>query len=223
MEIWFKTDKKSVRLPVLPPEITLNGSSIVTSVNVLNKGEVTIYGGNNTQDGEISSFFPNQDYSFNEYANVPPPFELATQLRVWGAIGQVVRLVITPNINFKVLITHFEYGQRDGTGDIYYTLKWKEVRNVTVKKLNNNSNSNSVANNNANNNEKPKDATTDKQENNKQKTHTVGKGDSLWSLAKKYYGKGSDYPKIQNANASKYPSLKKYPSFIKDGWVLVIP
>lgn len=216
MEIWFKTDKKSVRLPVLPSEIMLNGSSIISSVNVLNKGEVTIYAGNNTQDGEISSFFPNKDYSFNEYNNVPPPFELATQLRTWKDIGQVVRLVITPNINFRVRITHFEYGQKDGTGDIYYTLKWKEIRNVTIKKLNSNTN------NNTTNNEKPNNTTTDKQEENKQKTHTVKKGDCLWDIAQKYYGKGSEYPKIKNANTSKYPSLKNN-NVIYENWVLIIP
>lgn len=216
MEIWFKTDKKSVRLPVLPSEIMLNGSSIISSVNVLNKGEVTIYAGNNTQDGEISSFFPNQDYSFNEYNDVPPPFELATQLRTWKDIGQVVRLVITPNINFRVRITHFEYGQKDGTGDIYYTLKWKEIRNVTIKKLNSNTN------NNTTNNEKPNNTTTDKQEENKQKTHTVKKGDCLWDIAQKHYGKGSEYPKIKNANTSKYPSLKNN-NVIYENWVLIIP
>lgn len=216
MEIWFKTDKKSVRLPVLPSEIMLNGSSIISSVNVLNKGEVTIYAGNNTQDGEISSFFPNKDYSFNEYNDVPHPFELATQLRTWKDIGQVVRLVITPNINFRVRITHFEYGEKDGTGDIYYTLKWKEVRNVTIKKLNSNTN------NNTTNNEKPNNTTTDKQEENKQKTYIVKKGDCLLDIAQKYYGKGSEYPKIKNANTSKYPSLKKY-NVIYENWVLIIP
>ena len=32
------------------------------------------------------------------------------------------------------------------------------------------------------------------------KYHTVKRGDSLWSIAKKYYGSGSQYPKIVKAN-----------------------
>jgi nucleoid-associated protein YgaU len=216
MEIWFKTDSKQIRLPVLPSEVMLNGSNILTSANVLRLGEVTIYSGNNTQDGEISSFFPNHEYSFNQYKNVEKPFDLATQFRTWRDLGQVVRMVITPNINFRVRITNFEYGEKDGTGDIYYSLKWKEIRDVKIKKLNTNNNSNN------NNNSKPNNATEDKTEGNKQKTHIVKKGDCLWDIAQKHYGKGSDYPKIKNANTSKYPSLKKN-NIIYVGWQLVIP
>lgn len=217
MEIWFKTDSKQVRLPVLPSEIMLNGSNILTSVNILRVGEVTIYSGNNTQDGEISSFFPNHEYSFNQYKNVEKPFDLATQFKAWRDLGQVVRMVITPNINFRVRITSFEYGEKDGTGDIYYSLKWKEVRDVKINKLSNNN-----QNSNTTNNKKPNTGTTDKKEEQKQKTHTVKKGDCLWDIAQKYYGKGSEYPKIKNANSTKYPSLKKN-NIIYVNWILVIP
>src|SRR5699024_6358077 len=40
---------------------------------------------------------------------------------------------------------------------------------------------------------------------NQQKTHKVIKGDCLWDIAQKYYGKGSLYTKIKEANKSKYP------------------
>ncbi len=32
------------------------------------------------------------------------------------------------------------------------------------------------------------------------KTHTVQSGDTLWGIAKKYYGNGAQYPKIASAN-----------------------
>lgn len=51
------------------------------------------------------------------------------------------------------------------------------------------------------------------------KTHTVKKGDTLWAISKKYYGKGSDYPKIFNANKDKL----KDPNKIYPGQVLTIP
>ncbi|MGO0854004.1 LysM peptidoglycan-binding domain-containing protein, partial [Clostridioides difficile] len=53
----------------------------------------------------------------------------------------------------------------------------------------------------------------------KQRTHKVSKGDSLWSLAKKYYGNGDLWKKIYDANKK----LIKNPDIIQDGWVLVIP
>lgn len=51
------------------------------------------------------------------------------------------------------------------------------------------------------------------------KTHTVKRGDTLWALAKKYYGSGAKYPTIYNANRDKI----KNPNLIQIGWVLTIP
>ena len=58
--------------------------------------------------------------------------------------------------------------------------------------------------------------------NNTQKTHKVVKGDCLWDIAQKYYGKGSLYPKIKEVNTSKYPSLAKN-NIIYVGMELIIP
>ena len=58
--------------------------------------------------------------------------------------------------------------------------------------------------------------------NNTQKTHKVVKGDSLWAIAQKHYGKGSLYPKIKEANKSKYKSLAKN-NIIYVNWELIIP
>jgi nucleoid-associated protein YgaU len=50
-------------------------------------------------------------------------------------------------------------------------------------------------------------------------TYTVVKGDCLWNIAKKYYGKGSQYTKIYNANKDKISN----PNLIYPGQVLTIP
>lgn len=55
--------------------------------------------------------------------------------------------------------------------------------------------------------------------NTKTRYYTVREGDCLWSIAKSYYGDGSKYMKIYNANKDKI----KNPDLIMDGWKLVIP
>ena len=94
-----------------------------------------------------------------------------------------------------------------------------ECRPITIPVINENSsgntqNTNRPTDNNNNNNSN--------NTNNTQKTHKVKKGDCLWDIAQKYYGKGSLYPKIKEANKSKYPSLAKN-NIIYPKWELIIP
>src|SRR5690606_25788237 len=63
---------------------------------------------------------------------------------------------------------------------------------------------------------KPKPKTTIKSTT---RTYTVKKGDTLWAIAKKYYGNGAQYKKIANANKK----LIKNPNLIHIGWKLKIP
>lgn len=51
------------------------------------------------------------------------------------------------------------------------------------------------------------------------KTHTVKSGDTLWAIAKAYYGNGAQFPVIFNANRDKLSD----PNKIQVGQVLTIP
>ena len=52
-----------------------------------------------------------------------------------------------------------------------------------------------------------------------QRTYSVKKGDCLWNIAKKFYGNGSAYTKIYDANTNKIAN----PNLIYPGQVFVIP
>lgn len=52
-----------------------------------------------------------------------------------------------------------------------------------------------------------------------QRTYTVKKGDCLWNIAKKFYGSGSAYTKIYDANTNKIAN----PNLIYPGQIFVIP
>ena len=64
-----------------------------------------------------------------------------------------------------------------------------------------------------------KSGTQQIQNNTSQKTHTVKKGDTLWAIAKAYYGNGAQFTKIYEANKNKI----KDPNLIYPNQVFVIP
>lgn len=68
-------------------------------------------------------------------------------------------------------------------------------------------------------NKTTKSGTQQVKNNTTQKHHTVKKGDTLWAIAKSYYGNGSQYTKIYEANKNKMSS----PNSISVGMVLLIP
>ena len=112
-----------------------------------------------------------------------------------------------------MIITGFTYGEHNGSRDVYFTIKLKEYKKIKIStytpKKNKTDNESRIDEKNSNNKK------------NKQKTHTVKSGETIWDIAKKEYGKGSDYTKIILKNKKKYPSLAKS-KIVKKGWVLNI-
>ena len=216
MEMYLKKDDKDIfRFPVLPSAINVQDYAITNDSNITGLGDVTVFGGKGLRTIEISSFFPNpkKKYSFVSYTDYPKQYDCVNKIKKWMDKGEVLRFIVTgTEINFQVRITDFEYSEQDGTRDVYFTINLKEYRKIKIssttpkkKKTDN------------------KDRTDTKETDNKpkQKTYTVKSGDTLYDIAKKYYGKGSDYKKIIEKNKSKYPSLAKSTT-LKKGWVLTI-
>ena len=220
-EIWFKTKEKAIRLPVMPSEFErVIGASYDTNA-IIGLGDVATFNGNGLAQLSLSSFFPNHNYSFNAYSNVPKPYDIAHIFKEWKNKGTVVRVILTgTDINQEMYVTNFSYGEKDGTGDVYYSMDLLEYRPITIPVINENNSSN------AQNTSRPTDnnnnSSNKNNANSTQKTHKVVKGDNLWAIAQKYYGKGSLYSKIKEANKSKYPSLAKS-NVIYTSMELIIP
>ena len=210
MEYWLKKQNgDSLRLPVSPEEYNISKGINIETEKVNDLGEVGLFGGTNLQRIELTSFFPNQEYSFCQYKDFPKPSECIKFIDNIKDNGEPVRLLITDtDINTEFIIENFEYGERDGTRDIYFSLGLIEYRRINIpiiKKTNSEIQTDT------------RQVTSTKQ--NSTNTYTVKKGDNLWNIAKKHYGKGSQYTKIYNANKDKI----KNPNLIYPGQVLVIP
>ena len=110
-------------------------------------------------------------------------------------------------------IESFEYEERSGElGDLYYTIKLYEWKDISPKKI--------VLPKKKKKPAKTKEPVRAGKPEKKSKTYTVKKGDCLWNIAKKFYGRGSDYTKIYNANKG---TIGKNPNLIYPGQVFTIP
>ena len=214
MEIYLGTDNDKIRFPVVPSSIGVNRSNNIDTQAVIKLGEVPIFNGTSLKTIELTSFFPNQEYNFCDYTGFMKPYEFSEKIQKWMYEGKPLRVIVTDSpTNMQCLIQQFDTVEQDGTRDLYFTLNLLEYRPIEVSNLNNSSSSSS-----SDNLTRPSEEIT----NNTQKTHKVVKGDCLWDIAQKYYGKGSLYPKIKEANKSKYPSLAKN-NIIYVGMELIVP
>ena len=219
MEIYLGTDNDKIRFPVVPPSIGVNRSNNIDTESVIKLGEVPIFNGTSLKTIEFTSFFPNQEYSFCDYTGFMKPYEFSEKIQKWMYEGKPLRVIVTDSpTNMQCLIQQFDTVEQDGTRDLYFTLNLLEYRPIEVPNLSNSSSSSNS--NNTQNTSRPNEVNTNS--NNQQKTHKVVKGDTLYDIAKKYYGNGNLYPKIKEANKTKYPSLAKN-NIIQVKWELIIP
>ena len=82
-EIWFKTKDKAIRLPVIPSEFERVIGADYETHNIIGLGDIATFGGNGLAQLSLSSFFPNHEYSFNAYSNVPKPYDLVSHFKDW--------------------------------------------------------------------------------------------------------------------------------------------
>lgn len=212
MEMWLRTSGKEMLFPIMPSSFNLEGSSTIHTSTVVKLGEVSVYGGNNLRRISIDSFFPSRKYHFVKTPSLQEPYDYVNQIRDWMNKGQDVRFIITEtDINMLCFIESFEYGEQDASRDVYFSISLVECKIPKLIYENSNPTTNT-----------PRPETPQDSQTSQQKTHQVKKGDCLWSIAQRYYGDGSLYPKIKEANKSKYPSLAKN-NTIYTNMVLIIP
>jgi LysM repeat protein len=215
LEIYLKGDD-TIRFPVTPSEVSCETSAVINTESVNDLGSVSLFGGTELRTIPISSFFPNRQYSFCTYSNVEPPYEFVSKIEKWQNEGKKLRYIVSDgHTNIPVMISSFSYREQDGTGDVYFDLSLIEYKEIKLNKT-------TSSNNNSNNNSTDRTTENAPKPTGENKTHKVVAGDSLWAIAQKYYGDGSQYIKIKEANKDKYASLKNN-NIIYTNMELVIP
>ena len=210
MEIWLN----NISIPVLPSEYQVQSSQNNQSENIIGLGEISLKGKRNLMTVSFSSFFPlRRNSSYCRRGSILKPLQYVDAIERMKQTG-TVKLVITGSpIRMDCTIESFEWGENDGTGDIFYTLSFKEYRNVSASKS-------SVVQGNG---EAEAGITTPEQTRTEPKASTqeyiVKKGDTLTSIAKRLTG-SSNWKPIYNANRA---VIGGNPNRIKTGQKLIIP
>lgn len=133
MEIWLKQDGERYRFPVVPPSYEVTSGITNTAVNVNSFGEINLVGKRSLKIVPLSSFFPKQKYDFCQYTIFPTPKESVKLIEKMKNKG-VLRLTITGTpVNMTCTIENFVWGQDDATGDIHFSIDFKEYRKPKLK------------------------------------------------------------------------------------------
>ncbi|WBW96047.1 LysM peptidoglycan-binding domain-containing protein [Oceanirhabdus sp. W0125-5] len=221
MEFWFELKKEKFRLPVPPADFSVTKGNNNSTALVEGLGEITLIGQKRLSTVSISSFFPNNDYGFCQYSDYEKPYYYVELLEECLSNKESLGFFITEtNIDMECSIESFAYGERDGTGDVYFTLELKEYSSISGEKVIN------KEYNSSDNTSNIDDILNSIKENLKRdvkkeppRTYSVKAGDCLYLIAKRFYGDGSKWPELYNKNINVVGSN---PNLIYPGQVLTL-
>lgn len=213
MWLTYNAEEEKIQLPVLPESFKVKNGSKNDSINIAGLGEITIMQGRPALQFSFSSFFPATRFPGIQVSSITKPLTLIEKINSWKAGDKPVHFIATAcGVDIFATIESFDYEEDGGDPGTYqYSITLKEYREITVRQV-------TV--------DVPKQTATVKKEEPRvdntvqPKTYTVKSGDCLWNIAKKYYGNGSQYTKIYNANKG---VIGGNPNLIYPGQVLTIP
>ncbi|WP_027399101.1 LysM peptidoglycan-binding domain-containing protein [Anaerovorax odorimutans] len=215
--VFFDYNGNTYKLPVNPEQIEVKSSLATEKYNVLELGQIVEPTNAELKGYSFECEFP---YNYIHYAQNRNGFKNSDYylnlFEKWRKekvhIRFIVKNGIGENIDTLALITELNITEKAGEeGDKYVSFNLIEYKEYGKKsKVIQTSSTTATI-------EKTKSVADVNPKANK--TYTVVKGDSLWRIAKIYYGNGLQYPKIYNANKDKI----KNPSLIYPGQVFTIP
>lgn len=214
--VYFRYNGKKYKLPANPEEIKRSRKLNVEKYQVLGEGQVSIPTHCGLEEISFEAEFPSQGYHYVEAGAKADADHYEKMFRKAQRNMQPLRFIasngISDDISMMVLVEKAEAVEKAGEeGDKYIALTLLEYKSPGKRYVAVQTPA-AVVRQEENAEEAQNPAVTEN------KTHTVQPGDTLWGLAKKYYGNGALYPKIASAN----PGIKN-PNLIYDGQVLIIP
>lgn len=188
-------------LPVTPPGYDWVRGVNYETIHIDQVGDLNFPAGKALHQGSIECLLPAQAYPFMVPGAVADPQRYLDQFNRWRRDYTVLRYIVSgTDINEAVRIESVRQGENDGTNDINVTLTLREYCAPEVAVT---------------------DAAVGSRSTDTAVTQTliyvVQAGDTLWSIAKRFYGDGSLCWRLAAANGIKNANL------IWPGQTLTIP
>ena len=211
----------SVLLPIAPEKFTLKVNNSNKTVTLINEGEVNLLKEAKLTELEFDALIPAVQYSFAKYdGGFKSPAYFTNHFEKLKTDKKPFQFIISRKMpdgkllfdtNMTVSLESYTIKEDVKQGfDLLVSFKLKQYKPFGTKII-------KVANETASVS-KPRQTTTSP-EPKQETTYTVKSGDCLWNIAKKFYGDGSKYTKIYEANKDKI----RNPNLIYVGQVLTIP
>ena len=213
--------------PVAPSKLQIKINGNDKTLTLINEGEVSILKKAKLTEVSFDILLPNVQYPFAMYKsgfrNAKYFLEQLEQMKIKQKPFQFIVTRTLPNgkmlfdTNLKVALKDYQIKEDANEGfDVVVTINLRQfkvfgTKTCKIKKSGKKAIIEKKETRSAENSPAPTPSTT--------KTYTVKKGDCLWAIARKFYGNGSKYPAIANANKGKIKS----PNLIYPGQVLTIP
>lgn len=213
MWLTYNGEKEKIQLPVLPEAFKVKNGSNNDTMNITGLGEIIIMQSRPALQFSFSSFFPAAKFPGLQVNKITEPLTLVKKIDEWKASDVPVHFICTAvGVDLYCTIEDFNYEEDGGdVGTYQYDITLKEYREITVRQVTVNVSTTKAS---------VTKTTTRVDNTTTAKTYTVVKGDCLWNIAKKFYGSGSKYTVIYNANKS---VIGSNPNLIYPGQVLTIP
>lgn len=213
--------------PVAPSKLQMKINGNDKTLTLINEGEVSILKKAKLTEVSFDILLPNVQYPFAMYKSgfrdAKYFLEQLEQMKIKQKPFQFIVTRTLPNgkmlfdTNLKVALKDYQIKEDANEGfDVVVTINLRQfkvfgTKTCKIKKSGKKAIIEKKETRSAENSPAPTPSTT--------KTYTVKKGDCLWAIAKKFYGNGSKYNAIANANKGKIKS----PNLIYAGQVLTIP
>lgn len=223
-------------LPITPQQLKIKTNNANKTVTLINEGEINILKKPDLTDIEFECTIPQVRYPFAVYKsgfrNAWYFLTLFEGLKLNRKPFQFIVSRTLPSgkvlfsTNLTVSMESYEITEKaENSFDLAVKIKLKQYRSwgtktVTLKTGSSSGQTQQKSKSNLKALVKYKRAQGNSPSNGLPKKYTVVKGDCLWNLAKKFYGDGSKYTKIYDANRN---IIGSNPNLIYPGQVLTIP